>query len=346
MISTMLQDMAKRLFSVAVLCLTAASAVAADEAAEQREAKQKYGILPSLSALLPPDSPLRLKFPVAEEPPEKGQKYEKTFPFGAQAAIDRGVTLPEPWGISVSFIENNQAQGLADLSVALGKGAPPPAGTDLTDLPFVSLTNVESRTRTKQVRADLWVLPFLNVFGGIGIVDGEVPLTVVVDLNETDLCPPIVTCRSVGASFEAGVDTNTATIGMTGAYGWENWYVTGTASATASFGGNTEDAVRSYSVSGRVGRRWAFGPGHIISPFVGVSYLNLDQIVEGTTRLNDAFPDGDSLDVRYRVKVSNSNKWSGVLGLNLGFVQGYSVAAEVNMNSTDERLLVSASKRF
>ena len=190
------------------------------------------------------------------------------------------------------------------------------------------------------------MLPFLNVFAGLGTVDGTVPLDVVVDVNETGLCPPIVTCRTVRASFDAGVDTNTATLGVTGAYGWGNWFVSGTASYTDSFGGNTEDAVRSTSVSSRVGRRWAFGPGHIASPFVGVSYLDIDQIVEGTTRLRDAFPDGDDLEVRYRAKISNEDKWAAVIGLNLGFIQGFAVSGEYNYSENSDRFVISSTYRF
>ena len=304
------------------------------------------GVLPSLSFLLPPDSPLRLRFPDAIEIESDDTAYDRRFPLGAQAAIDRGVTLPKPWGISFSHVTNNQAQSIENLAVALGKGAPPPQGSELVDLPFVSIQNASSRTTTKQIRADLWVLPFLNIFGGIGAVSGNVPLDVVVDLDQTGLCPPIVTCGSVGASFNASVETNTATLGLVGAYGWDNWFVSGSASSTLSFGGKTEEAVQSHTVSGRFGRRWAFGPGHVVAPFVGVSYLDLDQVVEGVTGLQDAFPDGDSLDVRYRARISNTNKWSGIIGLNLGFVQGFSLSAEYNFNKDDERTVLSGTYRF
>lgn len=303
-------------------------------------------VLPSLSTLLPPDSPLRLKFPAEIDPSEPRAPYTRRLPLSAQAAIDRGAILPKPWGISLSYIDNSQAQNIEDLSVALGKGFTPPSETDLVDLPFVQIENAESNTRTRQIRADVWVLPFLNVFAGVGTVDGTVPLDVVVDVNETGLCPPIITCDTISASFNASVDTNTATLGLTGAYGWDNWFVSGTASITDSFGGNTEDAVRSFSASSRVGRRWAFGPGHIISPFVGVTYLDIDQVVEGTTRLRDAFPDGDDLEVRYKAKISNEDKWAVVVGLNIGFMKGFAVSGEYNYSENSDRFLLTSTYRF
>ncbi len=309
--------------------------------------RKTRAILPSLSALLPPDSPLRVRFPDAVAPPDTAPvPYPRRLPLGAQAAIDRGAILPRPWGLSFSIIDNNQAQNIEDLSVALGKGTAPPLGTDLVALPFVTIENAASNTRTRQIRADVWVLPFLNVFAGVGMVDGTVPLDVVVDVDQTALCPPIVTCGTVSASFDAGVDTNTATIGVTGAYGWENWFVSGTASFTDSFGGNTQGAVRSVTASARVGRSWAFGRGNIVSPFVGVSYLDINQVVEGTTRLRGAFPDGDDLAVRYKARISNEDKWSGIIGLNLGFIQGFSVAGEYNYSPNSERFVLSSTYRF
>jgi hypothetical protein len=337
-------------FSVPIFGVCFAASVSAEvvdqETQNTQTAHSSSAVLPSLSTLLPPDSPLRLRFPDVYDPDEPRPPYARRLPLGAQAAIDRGAILPRPWGFSLSYIDNSQGQNIEDLSVALGKGAAPPVGTDLVDLPFVRIENAQSNTRTGQVRADVWVLPFLNVFGGIGKVEGRVPLDVVVDLNETELCPPIVTCDSVRASFDAGVEANTATIGMTGAYGWDNWFVSGSASLTDSFGGNTVDAVRSVSVSGRIGRRWAFGPGHIVSPFVGVSYLDINQVVEGTTRLPDAFPDGEELAVRYKARISNKDKWSGVIGLNLGYVQGVSIAGEYNYSPRSKRFLLSSTFRY
>jgi len=319
---------------------------AAAQPEEGRSPVRSDGVLPSLSALLPPDSPLSLRFPEVFAPEDTPRVYDRRFPLGGQAAVDRGVTLPEPWGVSVTFVDNTQEQTVEDVAVALGKGEPPPAGTDLVDLPFVSLRDVTSRTETKQLRLDLWVLPFLNVFGAVGKVDGNVDLTVVADLDQTGLCPPIANCRTVEADFVAGVDTYTATLGLTGAYGWSNYFVSVSASGTLSFGGQTEDAVESFSASGRLGRRWAYGPGHIVAPYIGVSYFHLDNVVEGTTALQDAFPDGDSLDVRYRARISNEEKWAAVFGLNLGFVQGYALTAEASVNQSNQRAIVSATYRF
>ena len=53
----------------------------------------------------------------------------------------------------------------------------------------------------------------------------------------------------------------------------------------------------------------------MLSAYVGADYLDVDQTVNGTTSLPDAFPDGDDLNVRYRIDQSNTDKWSGLVGM-------------------------------
>ena len=158
--------------------------------------------------------------------------------------------------------------------------------------------------------------------------------------------PPLDPCGTAQAAFTAGVSTFSATLGATAVYGWENWFTSLTLSGTASFGDNTDDEIRSFSGSARLGRRWVFGKGNIAAPYIGASYFDLDQVVTGVTRLNDAFPDGDSLEVRYEARTRNKDKWSGVLGLNLGLISGYSVTLETALSENSQRFILGANRRF
>ena len=74
--------------------------------------------------------------------------------------------------------------------------------------------------------------------------------------------------------------------------------------------------------------------------------LNYDQDIEGVTRLAGAFPDGDDLSVRCRAHSTNADKYSGVIGLNIGFENGMSVQMEYNKNATGERFVPSGVQRF
>lgn len=307
------------------------------------------GILPSLSALWFVPQNLRLRSPEAFDVSEEPIIYDRRFPIGGQEAIDRGFLLPSPIGVSILGVNNEQEQIITDLSVALGVGEPPPPGSDLKDIPFVTLSNVVSDTDSVQVKADLWVLPFLNVYGILGSVTGTVNLDVNVNLDEIappGLCPPANPCGTATANFDAGVNTNSVTLGATAVYGWENYFTSGSINATASFGDNTDTTIRTWGASGRFGRRWAFAQGNVAAPYIGISYFDLDQTVEGVTRLPDAFPNGESLDVRYKARTQNRDKWSGVIGLNLGFQNGMSFNVEWAASENSDRTVIGGTIRF
>ena len=83
-----------------------------------------------------------------------------------------------------------------------------------------------------------------------------------------------------------------------------------------------------------------------MSPCIGLSYLDLNQEVEGSTRPRDAFPDGDDLDLRYRACISNTGKFSGMISFNLGSIQEILVAGEYNFSPNSDRFVDPTTYRF
>lgn len=332
---------------VVAATLVASALVASDAAAEDDPAIYR-GILPSLSAAWNIPENLKLRYPDVQ-PVDGPVTYPRRFPIGGQAALDRGFVLPEPFGLSVIGVNSDQEQNITDLEVALGRADPPPPDTPLVPIPFVALENVISQTQSVQIKADVWVLPNVNVFTTVGHVTGDVDLDVVIDPADVlppAACPPTNPCDPVRAAFTAGVDTITLTFGASAVYGWDNWFTTGSLAGTITASQNAETLIRSISANARFGRRWAYGPGHILAPYIGVNYLDLDQIVEGVTRLNDAFPNGDSLEVRYKAQIENIDKVALVLGVNFGFVNGVAITGEYTWSPRSERILLAATYRF
>jgi hypothetical protein len=70
------------------------------------------GILPQLGILLRIPEDFRLYDPEDPKPPEEEIEYERTFPFGAEAAIKRGYSLPLPIGISAIYVSIKPEQDL------------------------------------------------------------------------------------------------------------------------------------------------------------------------------------------------------------------------------------------
>ncbi len=89
------------------------------------------------------------------------EEQSSVFPLGRSWAGEQ--ELPLPLGIGVTYYHQQQDYGLASLEVY-----PIPIPPEL-------LSDVEVTNRINEInlKVDLWVLPFLNVFGIIGDVSGE-----------------------------------------------------------------------------------------------------------------------------------------------------------------------------
>ena len=96
----------------------------------------------------------------------------------------------------------------------------------------------------------------------------------------------------------------------------------------------------------RAGRYWNISESLLLSAYLGADYLDVDQTVNGTTSLANAFPDGDDLNVRYRVDQENTDKWAGVIGMTFGLKRGIGVIAEVALGPDSHRYMASAYYRF
>ncbi|MGL5991154.1 MAG: hypothetical protein ACRCZT_05755 [Plesiomonas sp.] len=104
---------------------------------------------------------------------------ERVFPIWGDEAKTRGYTLPEPFGVNISYI--NVKQGIQVDSIAFtGIQTHLPiqlsslniqGNLDLGINPTVKETSQRSETTT--LRADMWIFPFLNIYGVMGKTSGR-----------------------------------------------------------------------------------------------------------------------------------------------------------------------------
>ncbi len=331
-----------------------------EEVLQRQPAK---GILPQLGILLRLPEGIRLYDPEKPSAPDERIEYNRTFPIGGEKVINLGYALPRPFGISVIYVNNLQDQTITDPSLSFGKGVVPPVDVELRPFPVLSIDS-ESDTETLQLKGDVWVLPGFNVYASLGKVTGDAEINVNINLADApEICipdprptlpgqpprPPICSDNDQSGSFllpiRASVDRNAATLGLLGAFGIDRWFVSLTAAYTDSFSEKASD-VTTINGSVRAGRRFFLGSGHALTPYFGVNYLDIDTRVQGVATLMDAFPDGDSLNVRYDIKLDNTDKYSGIAGLNFGFTNGMGVQLEWNKSARSDRFVLSAQARF
>ena len=109
--------------------------------------------------------------------------WGRRFPFMAQDVIDLGFDLPNPYGVAVIPALIRQELVLEDLSIAIN-------GSDFVDIDFVDFGRPEVENATVQVKGDVWVFPFLNVYATVGALNGEatIPISVVGEDLFPDIC--------------------------------------------------------------------------------------------------------------------------------------------------------------
>lgn len=95
----------------------------------------------------------------------KQVKYDNIFPIFGQKIYQKGFDIPYPTGVMVNYVDLKQ--GLIIDNMRLG------IKTDNLDIPltgvdFIEFGNNYSTASSVLIRPDVWVLPFLNVYGLFG----------------------------------------------------------------------------------------------------------------------------------------------------------------------------------
>ena len=92
--------------------------------------------------------------------------YDNIFPIWGRKAIERGFDLPYPVGININFLYMHQDIAISDLGLSVNENP-----TQVVD--FIFFDKADSRISTVNSRFDLWLFPFLSVYGLIGRAASE-----------------------------------------------------------------------------------------------------------------------------------------------------------------------------
>lgn len=270
------------------------------------------------------------------------------FPIWADRAAERGVELPLPYGVGIAGVSDTQAVIGDHLSVRLAKGQAPSADVDLISITPVTFDNVGA-TKSAQIKADVWLFPFLNVFAAVGKVKGDISIDVVIDedaLLPPPICRPADPCGIKHLYFTTPLENTTTTFGATLGYGSDHWFLALTGTQTIAVADTDRSDIKSTDIGLRVGPRLRTHDWFRIAPYVGVDYTRMNTEVRGVASLDDAFPDGDGLYVRYDARVRNEDEKILIIGANAELGRHFDLQAEYGHSDGGDRIIVSTSYRF
>jgi len=275
--------------------------------------------------------------------------WEHKLPFFAQNVIDQGYDLPLPYGIGLTYANVDQEQLLTELHVGINDN-------EIIPFEFVSFANAQSISNSYSIKADAWILPFMNVFVMLGKVDGKAPVDIELDgngmLEHLDISctgfPPNPLCELLGdktfylPTITPDFEGTTYGIGTTLAAGWKGWFVAVPFNLTYADMKGSHTEGFSYTATPRFGKVFNLGRNGNLALFAGGNYLNTDLTVDGTAET----PDG-LLRFDYIIDQENKDKWNALIGFNWDINRRLSWSAEYNgFVGSREAVITSINWKF
>jgi len=216
-------------------------------------------------------------------------------PFAASLA--EGKKLPLPYGIGITLYDQVQDYSLDSLTLGI-------PGFDNVPLDRFAIDN---RITDYNVQMDVWLFPFLNVFGLIGTIDGSTE----VDFSDVPLPFPL---GKVAIDYDGTVYGG----GVTLAAGGDVWFTSLTGVATKSdLSGDFDSSANSLVVMPRLGVHNDRG-----SIWVGAMYLDTEEKHSGTITLPFLGP------VPFAVDLTQKNRWNALVGLHANVAEHWTVEVE------------------
>jgi hypothetical protein len=266
----------------------------------------------AVSSVAPPSTVYQLEpFGVAPQAKEP-EPLVDWLPIWGKDAREKGFDLPLPFGVGLTYTYIHQNMVVSDVKIE---------GNPLN----VNIGDAATTTHTGVMRADVWVFPFLNVYGLFGDTAGVTKPTLVFPNGEV---------------VESEVEYNRFSYGggMTLAGGWKALFMTLDANWTTGDivskdrGQVGDDPIRTFTFSPRLGMLMSSGKLGTGALWVGGMFLLATSEIHGRADLSDHpalvnLIGKDSLG--YSVRVEPKENWNLLVGGNWEINKRWSVTAEI-----------------
>ncbi len=303
----------------------------------------------------------------------KSVEYNYTFPIWGQAAYKQGFDIPYPIGIMSNFIWMDQGIDITNMQLGIK--------TDNKDIPLTSTDFIDfgdsyNESYAFNVRPDLWILPFLNVYGLFGYGQST---------TEVNLVAPVALKSIVTQGIR------TTGLGVMTAFGIGPAWVSVDANWTWNKPELLDKATRVNVLGLRLGQTFTFKqrPERNIAIWVGGMRVKMGTETTGAIAMSDAFPqetwdrkeeivddynawyatlppakqlivdqsaireiitklensDGSSI-IRYGMDKQVSQMWNGVVGMQFQLNKRWQFRTEAGLIGDRKSFMLSVNYRF
>lgn len=132
----------------------------------------------------------------------KQVKYDYIFPIWGQAVYQKGFDIPYPAGIMANALWMNQGILIDNMQLGLQSDN---HDIPLTPVEFIEFGDNSNTSYTVNVRPDIWVLPFLNVYGLFGYGNSRTEVKLVKPLEFTSIVEQGIRTMGFGLMGAGGI---------------------------------------------------------------------------------------------------------------------------------------------
>lgn len=274
-------------------------------------------------------------------------------PFMKDLAASRGESLPLPYGLALVYSNTKQDLQLDNLDVT-ANGNPTSASS------LLHLGDSDIKASTVLLKGDVWLLPFLNLFGFVGQASNKLKVDYSVNVAEVADYYGSTTCADPSdrpgfceRNFTGTIDRDTDAVN----YGGGALLAVANGPAFALLGliyaksdaSDGDTKVQTFTVSPRAGWRFATASGGSVAVYAGASFvdskveLSNQQVFETGAPAGGNVPQEVVLD--YSVSQKNEDDWSYLGGVNWDISRQWTLQGEYALGAR-EGLLTSLVWRF
>nr|WP_086940377.1 hypothetical protein [Thaumasiovibrio occultus] len=245
-----------------------------------------------------------------------------SLPIWKDKAEALGYELPQAFGLSVGYMSLEQ-------------------GIDVTSIDLTGIGGLEKlidmeagaghqATDVISLRADVWLFPFLNLYGIVGSLDGYSETTVKVKV----LGKPVLE-----TPFRLDLNGYTYGGGMVLAGGYQQLFALVDASYTQTNLNVIDGAIDATVISPRVGYDFTRN-GMPLRVWVGAMYQNVEQELSGTLKQADI-----NLPGRFNVKQQLAAEWNTLAGMQYRLDPNWYLIGEMGFGER-QSVFITLDRRF
>lgn len=238
--------------------------------------------------------------PEKDEPKEE-EPYQRFFPIWGEEAKAQGYELPLPIGLSIVCLGQEMQPKVENLKFGFGNNIRSREGIDIKGSTVRDVTVLG--------RADLWVFPFLNVYGFGGAINGHADIKA----NVRPFTLGGINFDGFTLDLDGDYTGVTGGVGTTIAGGYKQFFGTLDLNYSRTDLDFLEGKVDTTTATTRIGillNSEKLGKGTF---WVGGMYLNLWERLQGTIEA-DILPGPGTQKLNYDLNFTTENPYSALIG--------------------------------